>query len=215
MLRVFNKAPKEVIIDSRRRLMPDAPPPKLRFLAAEDNLVNQRLIVRLLESAGHSVTVVGDGLAAVNASQQNSYDVILMDVQMPIMDGHEATRQIRLWEQTTGTHVPIIAMTAHAMKGDREKCLEAGMDDYIAKPLHKQELLQAIYEQTRAQAAARAKRRPCRLRLRLPAGDDSISKGHCDQMGGDKDLFCELCRLFLQESPALIDSVRSALAAER
>ena len=76
-------APKEVIIDCEESLLPNAAPPKLRFLAAEDNLVNQRLIARLLESAGHSVTVVGDGLAAVNASQQNSYDAILMDVQMP------------------------------------------------------------------------------------------------------------------------------------
>ena len=157
VLRVLNKAPREVITDSEEALLPNAAARTLRFLAAEDNFVNQRLIVRLLESVGHSVTVVGDGLAAVNASQQNSYDVILMDVQMPIMDGHEATRQIRHLERTTGAHVPIIAMTAHAMKGDREKCLEAGMDDYIAKPLHKQELLQAICEQT--------------TRKRLPLGE--------------------------------------------
>jgi two-component system, sensor histidine kinase and response regulator len=129
VLRVLNASPKEIITDREMPLPPKAPARKLNFLAAEDNFVNQRLIVRLIESAGHSVTVVGDGQAAVKASQQASFDAILMDVQMPIMDGHEATRQIRQWEQATGSHVPIIAMTAHALKGDREKCLEAGMDD--------------------------------------------------------------------------------------
>jgi CheY-like chemotaxis protein/HPt (histidine-containing phosphotransfer) domain-containing protein len=212
VLRVLNTAPKEVIIDpAAPLLLPNAAQRKLHLLAAEDNLVNQRLIARLLESAGHSITVVGDGLAAVNASRQNRYDAILMDVQMPIMDGHEATRQIRLWEQRTGTHVPIIAMTAHAMKGDREKCLEAGMDDYIAKPLHKQELLQAIYEQTTRKPLPGQK--PSDAAAAPLAGGDEldIQEALC-QMGGDKDLFCELCRLFLQESPALIDAVRSAIA---
>ena len=214
VLRVLDSAPKEVIIDSEAPLMTDAAPPKLRLLAAEDNLVNQRLIARLLESAGHSITVVGDGFAALNACRQNSYDAILMDVQMPVMDGHEATRQIRLWEQTTGTHVPIIAMTAHAMKGDREKCLEAGMDDYIAKPLHKQELLHAISEQiARKPLPGETERMPAPAPL---SGGDALDiEAAMNQLGDDKDLFCELCRLFLQESPAMIEAVRSAVAAER
>ncbi|MGA2961793.1 MAG: response regulator [Candidatus Korobacteraceae bacterium] len=210
VLRVLNQEPKEVITDSEEALLPNAAPRKLHFLAAEDNLVNQRLIARLLESAGHSVTVVGDGLAAVNSSQQNSYDAILMDVQMPIMDGHEATRQIRRLEQVTGAHVPIIAMTAHAMKGDREKCLEAGMDDYIAKPLHKQELLQAIYEQTARKPLPIGK--PAEAAAPISLDGELDIEGALRQMGGDEELFCELCRLFLQESPALIDSVRTALA---
>ena len=165
----------------------------------------------MLESAGHSVTVVGDGLAAVNASQQDSYDVILMDVQMPIMDGHEATRQIRLLEQITGAHVPIIAMTAHAMKGDREKCLEAGMDDYIANPLHKQELLQAICEQTTRKPLPIGEA-PASASAPISSNSELDIEGALRQMGGDENLFCELCCLFLQESPALLDSVRSALA---
>jgi len=209
VLRVLNTAPKEVITDVGESLLPNVTPPKLHFLAAEDNLVNQHLIARLLESAGHSVTVVGDGLAALNASRQNRYDAILMDVQMPIMDGHEATRQIRRWEQTTGAHVPIIAMTAHAMKGDREKCLEAGMDDYISKPLHKQELLRSIYEQTtRKRPPVEASPSPA-----LPACDEALDVERAvNQLGGDRDLFGELCRLFLQESAGLIESVRTALA---
>jgi signal transduction histidine kinase/DNA-binding response OmpR family regulator/HPt (histidine-containing phosphotransfer) domain-containing protein len=211
VLRVLNTAPKEVITDRNEPLLQSASARKLRFLAAEDNYVNQRLIARLLESAGHAVTVVGDGLAAVNASQKDRYDAILMDVQMPIMDGHEATRKIRHLEQTTGAHVPIIAMTAHAMKGDREKCLEAGMDDYISKPLHKQELLQAIYEQT-APKRVPVEKLPAPAAAPLSADGELDIEGAVRQMGGDEDLFCELCRLFLQESPALIDSVRIALA---
>ena len=211
VLRVLNSAPKEVIIDSAAGLMTDAAPPKFHFLAAEDNLVNQRLIARLLESAGHTITVVGDGLAALNACRQNRYDAVLMDVQMPVMDGHEATRQIRLWEQTTGTHVPIIAMTAHALKGDREKCLEAGMDDYIAKPLHKQELLQAISEQI-ARKPLPSETASTPVPAPFSGGDALDLEAAMSQMGGDKELFCELCRLFLQESPAMIDAVRSAVA---
>ncbi len=118
--------------------------PPLRLLAAEDNRVNQRLLVRLLEKAGHEVSVVEDGEAAVDLSGKHRFDAILMDVQMPKMDGLEAARQIRIREQETGGHVPIIALTAHAMKGDREKCLGAGMDMYIAKPLDKQELFAAL-----------------------------------------------------------------------
>jgi signal transduction histidine kinase/DNA-binding response OmpR family regulator len=211
VLRVLDAAPKEIIMDREESLLPHAAARKLRFLAAEDNPVNQRLIARLLEKAGHSVTVVGDGLAAVNASRRDSYDAILMDVQMPLMDGHEATRQIRRLEQTTGAHVPIIAMTAHAMKGDREKCLEAGMDDYIAKPLHKQELLQALHEQTARKSLA-VEKPPAPAFAPISLGDELDIEAALRLMGGDEELFCELCRLFLQESPALIGSVRTALA---
>jgi len=117
---------------------------KLHLLAAEDNRVNQRLLVRLLEKEGHWVTLVEDGYGAVTESGIRKFSAILMDIQMPNMDGLEATRRIRARENTTGEHVPIIALTAHAMKGDRERCLAAGMDMYIAKPLHKQDLLDAL-----------------------------------------------------------------------
>ena len=100
--------------------------------------MNQQVAVRLLELRGHAVTVVNTGVAAVAAlfgPEPAPFDLVLMDVQMPEMDGIEATTEIRTREQTTGTHVPIFAMTAHAMKGDRERCLAAGMDDYLAKPV--------------------------------------------------------------------------------
>jgi two-component system sensor histidine kinase/response regulator len=119
---------------------------RLRILLAEDNRVNRVLAVRVLEKRGHVVSTVDDGLAAVHAVETESFDVILMDVQMPNMNGLQATLAIRGMEAQNGNHVPIIAMTAHAMAGDREKCLAAGMDGYVAKPLSVVELFSAIDE---------------------------------------------------------------------
>jgi PAS domain S-box-containing protein len=112
----------------------------LRVLVAEDNAVNQRLAMRLLEKRGHRVTVSGNGREAVEALANQTFDLVLMDVQMPEMDGFEATAAIREKEKHHGTHVPIIALTAHAMKGDRERCLAAGMDGYLSKPIRSQDL---------------------------------------------------------------------------
>jgi signal transduction histidine kinase/DNA-binding response OmpR family regulator len=112
----------------------------LRVLIAEDNLVNQRLATRLLEKRGHSVVVAGDSREALAACENESFDLILMDVQMPEMDGLEATAAIREKEKGSGNHLPIVALTAHAMKGDREKCLAAGMDGYLTKPIRPPEL---------------------------------------------------------------------------
>jgi CheY-like chemotaxis protein len=116
----------------------------LRILLAEDSLVNQKLAVALLEKQGHWVTVVNNGSEAVDVSAREEFDLILMDVQMPIMDGFEACRSIRKRESATGSHIPIIAMTAHALKGDRQRCLDAGMDGYVSKPIRVQELYTAI-----------------------------------------------------------------------
>jgi CheY-like chemotaxis protein len=123
-----------------------APPPRpgLRILLAEDSLVNQKLAVGLLQKFGHRVDVVGDGRAALAAVESNQYDLVLMDVQMPELDGLEATRAIRARERHRGGHTPVVAMTAHAMKGDRERCLDSGMDDYVAKPIRAQELWDAM-----------------------------------------------------------------------
>ncbi len=116
----------------------------LRVLLAEDSLFNQKLAVGLLERRGHSVVVAQHGREALAAIEQNSFDLVLMDIQMPEMDGLEATRAIRAREQDCGGHLPIIAMTAHAMKGDRERCIEAGMDAYVAKPVRAKDLFDAI-----------------------------------------------------------------------
>ena len=112
----------------------------LRVLVAEDNAVNQRLAARLLEKRGHLVTVTANGREAVEALANQTFDLVLMDVQMPEMDGFEATAFIREREKHNGAHIPIIALTAHAMKGDRERCLTAGMDGYLSKPIRSQEL---------------------------------------------------------------------------
>ena len=116
----------------------------LRVLLAEDHVVNQRLVARLMEKRGHTVVVVSTGREALAALAQEPFDVVLMDVQMPDMDGLEATTAIRRWEQETSIHVPIIAMTAHTMQGDAERCLAAGMDGYVSKPMKPGDLYAAI-----------------------------------------------------------------------
>jgi two-component system, sensor histidine kinase and response regulator len=105
-------------------------------------------MLHVLEKRGYLVTVAGDGLLAVEACKRQSFDLVLMDVQMPGMGGFDATRIIREGEAVTGRHLPIIALTAHAMKGDRERCLEAGMDDYLTKPIQKAALFEAIERAT-------------------------------------------------------------------
>jgi len=112
----------------------------LRVLLAEDNPVNQLLASRLLEKRGHRVVVAANGREALAALEKESYDLVLMDIQMPEMDGLEATAAIREKEKGSGIHQPVIAMTAHAMKGDRERCLAGGMDGYLSKPIRLQEL---------------------------------------------------------------------------
>jgi CheY-like chemotaxis protein len=124
----------------------DMRPPErsLNILLAEDHVVNQRLATRLLEKRGHRVTVASSGKEALALLEDESYDVILMDVQMPDMDGLETTVRIRQRQAAAGVRTPIIALTAHSMKGDRERCLEAGMDHYVAKPINPTELIMAV-----------------------------------------------------------------------
>ncbi len=137
--KAINEAPAEV-----QEKAVKSPESGGRILLAEDNSVNQRVARAILEKAGHSVVVAGNGLQALESWETQPFDVILMDVQMPEMDGFEATAMIRNREKRSGMHTPIIAMTAHAMTGDRERCLNAGMDNYISKPINSRELLGLI-----------------------------------------------------------------------
>jgi CheY-like chemotaxis protein len=119
-------------------------PVGLHVLLAEDNFVNQTLARRMLENAGYTVVCALDGREAVEACAADQFDVILMDLQMPFMDGFEATAELRLREVSSGGHTPIIALTANAMQGDRERCLAGGMDGYVTKPMKRAELFRAI-----------------------------------------------------------------------
>jgi CheY-like chemotaxis protein len=126
------------------------PVTNLRILLAEDNPVNQRLATKLLEKRGHKVAVTATGREAFQRIQEEAFHVVLMDVQMPDMDGLEATVLIREWEKKRGTRIPIIALTAHSMKGDRERCLAAGMDTYVTKPFDAARLIEVVESAVRA-----------------------------------------------------------------
>jgi len=130
----------------QEKIAPDQPARTLHFLLAEDGVVNQKVAISLLEQRGHTVVLATNGKEAVEAFKQEIFDAILMDIQMPDMDGFEATAQIRELQEQIRQFTPIIAMTAHAMKGDKERCLEAGMDGYISKPLHRDTLYKTIEE---------------------------------------------------------------------
>ncbi len=128
--------------------------PHLRILVVEDLPENQILMTHLLEHQGHSVIIASNGKEAVRLFEVETYDLVLMDLQMPEMGGFEATVQIRTMERSKGGHTPVIGVTAYAMKGDRERCLSVGMDEYIAKPIHREQLFEAIERCLRSRTAA-------------------------------------------------------------
>jgi signal transduction histidine kinase/DNA-binding response OmpR family regulator len=179
----------------------DLPDRRLRVLLAEDNVVNQRLAATLLERRGHKVTVVSNGREALDAIERNAFDAVLMDVQMPEMGGFEATAAIREREQPTGGHVPIIAMTAHAMKGDRERCLSAGMDDYLTKPLDSRTLCRVVERAADGAPAASSPEPP----------PMEISERLLERVAGDRQLLAEISRLFVDDAPAYLERIRQAL----
>jgi CheY-like chemotaxis protein len=178
----------------------------LRILVAEDNAINQKLMVALLEKQGHQVWLAPDGRQAVAMWKELPFDLILMDVQMSEMDGFDATAAIRSKEQSTGKHVPIVAMTAHAMKGDRERCLAAGMDGYIAKPIQARELAQAL------EGFSSRGDRPINGGPVSPAAHDWSTA--LEHVGGDYELLQDLIRLFLVEWPKWRAELEQALAGQ-
>jgi CheY-like chemotaxis protein len=178
----------------------------LRILLADDNAINRELTFRILSKRGHSVTMVPNGKKALEALTANDFDLILMDVQMPEMDGFEATAAIRRKEGVTGAHLPIIAMTAHAMKGDRERCLAAGMDGYISKPIQAEELLKMTESLAGDHVAIDMTYEPTR-----PVWDHAVALARVD---GDETLLCDLARLFCEECPKMLASIRPALSAQ-
>jgi two-component system, sensor histidine kinase and response regulator len=182
----------------------------LRILLAEDNEVNQELAVKTLEKRGHTVVVTGDGREAIAALERESVDLILMDLQMPVMDGFTATTMIREREKGTGMHIPIVALTAHAMKGDRERCLAAGMDAYVTKPLRAAELFEAIGRliPTRSRTATVPLAKPPARQSPAEAGFDPNTA--LAQVDGDRELLRKLFDLFTTQAQKLLPQIRSA-----
>ncbi len=178
---------------------------RLRILVADDNPVNQKLMLALLNQQRHTVTLATNGQEAVAKAAEESFDLILMDVQMPLMSGLEATAAIRAHESAAaGRHVPIMAMTAHAMASDRETCLQAGMDGYVSKPIRFEDLLAAIDVIT-GESARPARRRP---RQALTATSELVSN-----FGGDPALLGEVIDMVLSDSPATEQEIGRAVAA--
>jgi CheY-like chemotaxis protein/HPt (histidine-containing phosphotransfer) domain-containing protein len=179
-------------------------------LVAEDNATNQKLVLTLLSQRGHEVVVVGNGRQAVETSAAQPFDVILMDVQMPELGGLEATAAIRARERDAGGHVPIIALTAHAMSGDRERCLAAGMDAYVSKPLRPQDLFSAIdlffapSDESRAEAVTAPPPEPAQNvdRATLLAS-----------FGGKAKLVADVVGVFLADTPTMLGRLRTAARA--
>jgi signal transduction histidine kinase/CheY-like chemotaxis protein len=185
---------------------PEGSTTALRILLAEDNATNQKLATRLLENRGHAVTVVENGQQAVDITAADVFDLAFIDIQMPVMDGIGATEAIRERERTAGGHLPIIALTAHAMKGDRERFLAAGMDGYVSKPISVEELDRAIGEVVGTRGPHRAAQQACEARAQ--AFDRETALGN---LGGSEELLHELIDIFLQDCPAQMEAIRAAV----
>jgi CheY-like chemotaxis protein/HPt (histidine-containing phosphotransfer) domain-containing protein len=181
-----------------------APGRRLRVLLAEDNLVNQRLFTAVLQKHSHALTVVDNGRAAVDAVAHEPFDVVLMDLQMPVMGGLEATELIRRAEAGTDRHIPIVALTAHALKGDRERCLDAGMDNYLAKPTQGSALLAMLQEVTGGGAT------PDADGPTVPAIDPDDVLARVD---GDRELLAELAQIFREQARELMAGLEAAVDA--
>jgi CheY-like chemotaxis protein/HPt (histidine-containing phosphotransfer) domain-containing protein len=163
----------------------------------------------MLQDRGHEVTVVGNGRQAVEALASETFDVTLMDVAMPEMDGFEAVEFIRNRERAEGGHMPIIALTAHAMAGDRERCLAAGFDDYLSKPVHAAELAKALARAVGVVAGATPPTNPAEPPLDTPAAFDF--EAALADLGGDRPLLIEVLGMFLDDAPRLVAEARQAI----
>ncbi len=182
----------------------------LTILLAEDNQVNQTVATRMLEKMGHVVVIAGNGNEALSMLATRTFDLVLMDIQMPEMDGLTTTRRIREAEQSTQQRLPIVAMTAHAMKGDRERCIEAGMDGYVSKPISRQLLEEAIAGALHSRPDTRAVAGS--MQPQEAAADAWDPLKTLEKLGGDEKLFDEVITIFLDAGPKHLASLRQAIA---
>jgi two-component system, sensor histidine kinase and response regulator len=178
--------------------------PGLQVLVAEDNPVNQRVVCVMLRRQGWTVTLAVNGKEAYRLFLAGRFDLVLMDIQMPEMDGFEATAAIRQKEKAMGKHIPIIALTAHAMKGDRERCLAGGMDGYVSKPVQAEELIQAVEG---LDDNSPATRKTSDLTSEVVDREEALAR-----VEGDEGLLADLAKLFCEESPKLLSAVQDAVA---
>jgi PAS domain S-box-containing protein len=186
----------------------------LHVLLVEDNPVNQTVGVRTLERMGHITELANNGSEALSLLSRQEFDLVLMDVQMPVMGGLTATRQIRVTEKNTGRHIPIIAMTARAMRGDREACLAAGMDAYIAKPINREELEKTIAQKTNGLDQAGLDVTPDTAPISVPERPVAWDVNKVlERLGGDEKLLREVSEIFLEGTPKLMASLHQAVAA--
>jgi PAS domain S-box-containing protein len=177
----------------------------LQILVAEDNIVNQRLAEHLLRTRGHYVTIANNGREALELLEQQAFDLALVDVQMPEMDGFQLAAAIREKEKNTEAHLPIIAMTAYAMKGDRERCLEAGMDSYVAKPISSSQLFETVESVSRAELKASAG-------AESPASQEILDESALRaRFRGEPELLRDVVNLYFKDCPNLIDGIRRAV----
>ncbi len=181
---------------------------KLKLLLAEDNKVNQTLAIRLLEKLGHQVTLANNGIEAVRHWQNTSFDAILMDVDMPEMNGYEATERIREYEKASDQHIPIVAMTAHAMQGAREECLRHGMDGYLTKPIDTEALWRELDKLAQAVEATDVTHDEFELEKSLPIADFDKSRA---MMHDSKELFDEIVHLFQTDAPQHMQQIKHGL----
>ena len=183
----------------------------LRILVAEDNCVNQTVAVRTLEKMGHSVVVAENGLQALSLLTEEAFDLVLMDIQMPQMDGLAATREIREAKLPGYSQIPIVAMTALAMKGDKERCLKGGMDGYVSKPLDRRELEKAIASAVNSPGDTRVTSAETNSHLR-PESSSTFDFNHAlDRLDGDRALLSEIVQIFLDETPKNLEALRIAI----
>jgi len=205
--RVLAREPGQRAALPSSMLPAELPDRRLHVLLAEDNVVNQRLAASLLERRGHRVTIAANGREAVDAVKARDFDVVLMDVQMPEMGGFEATGAIRALDSER-SRVPIIAMTAHAMKGDRERCLAAGMNEYLTKPLDPRQLCLVVEQIAEGRPAAGDGHSAA-----TQAVAPDISLQVLARVGGDRQLLAEISRLFVDDAPRHLERIRHALDA--
>ncbi|MGZ6045859.1 MAG: response regulator [Isosphaeraceae bacterium] len=208
ILTVLHQAPRKTSYITTPRPAPASQHGTLHILLAEDNEVNQMYAVELLQRRGHTVVVANNGQEALADWEMGTFDIVLMDVQMPLMDGFAATAAIRQRENATGRHTPIIALTAHVMKGDRERCLAAGMDAYASKPLRSQELFAAIDGllpggKTAPRIAAASRETP------ETVWDPTTILAEVE---GDRELLLKLIGRFLDQCPKVLSEIRASVS---